>query len=119
LRLVVNQKAPTPQAIGTWLRHLKNYFNKIIFALKNYSNSPSSIRNFEKLLEVSARDWNNETEGAIVPVVGLDRASLATDIKAVTNGYDFVIIKHPHKFIISFTHWIISLQMLPNPIQYS
>ncbi|CAB5496610.1 ParA-like protein [uncultured Gammaproteobacteria bacterium] len=40
----------------------------------------------------SARDWNNETEGAIVPVVGLDRASLATDIKAVTNGYDFVII---------------------------
>lgn len=40
----------------------------------------------------SARDWNNETEGAIIPVVGLDRASLATDIKAVTNGYDFVII---------------------------
>jgi hypothetical protein len=24
----------------------------IIFALKNYSHSPSSIRNFEKLLEV-------------------------------------------------------------------
>jgi hypothetical protein len=22
LRLVINQKAPTPQAIGTWLRHL-------------------------------------------------------------------------------------------------
>ncbi|CAC9632088.1 hypothetical protein [uncultured Gammaproteobacteria bacterium] len=30
----------------------KNYFNKIIFALKKYSNSPSSIRNFEKLSEV-------------------------------------------------------------------
>ncbi len=40
----------------------------------------------------SARDWNNETEGSIVPVVGLDRASLATDIKAITNGYDFIII---------------------------
>jgi len=40
----------------------------------------------------SARDWNNETDGAIVSVVGLDRASLATDIKAVTGGYDFVII---------------------------
>ena len=40
----------------------------------------------------SARDWNNETEGAVTPVVGLDRASLATDIKAVTSGYDFVII---------------------------
>lgn len=40
----------------------------------------------------SVRDWNNETEGAVVPVVGLDRASLATDIKAVTNNYDFIII---------------------------
>jgi chromosome partitioning protein len=40
----------------------------------------------------SARDWNNETEGKIVPVVGLDRASLATDIKAVTKGYDFILI---------------------------
>ncbi|MBW5291208.1 MAG: Chromosome (plasmid) partitioning protein ParA [Candidatus Ruthia sp. Asou_11_S2] len=40
----------------------------------------------------SARDWNNETNGAIVPVVGLDRASLATDIKAVSKGYDFVLI---------------------------
>ncbi|OIR24881.1 ParA family partition ATPase [Bathymodiolus thermophilus thioautotrophic gill symbiont] len=40
----------------------------------------------------SARDWNNETEGAVVPVVGLDRASLANDIKAVTSGYDFIIV---------------------------
>lgn len=40
----------------------------------------------------SARDWNNETEGAIIPVIGLDRASIAVDIKAVTTGYDFVII---------------------------
>lgn len=40
----------------------------------------------------SARDWNNETEGSIIPVVGLDRASLSADIKAITNGYDFVVI---------------------------
>lgn len=40
----------------------------------------------------SARDWNNETNGAVIPVIGLDRASLATDIKAVINGYDFAII---------------------------
>ncbi len=40
----------------------------------------------------SARDWNNETNGSIVPVVGLDRASLATDIKAISKGYDFVLI---------------------------
>jgi chromosome partitioning protein len=40
----------------------------------------------------STRDWNNESDGSVVPVVGLDRASLASDIKAVTKGYDFVII---------------------------
>lgn len=40
----------------------------------------------------SARDWNNETEGNIVPVVGLDRPSLANDIKAVLGDYDFVVI---------------------------
>lgn len=40
----------------------------------------------------SARDWNNETEGSIVPVVGLDRPSLAKDITTVTNSYDFVLI---------------------------
>ena len=40
----------------------------------------------------SARDWNNETGGDIVSVVGLDRPSLAKDIKAVSNGYDFVLI---------------------------
>lgn len=40
----------------------------------------------------TARDWNNETEGGIVPVIGLDRTSLATDIKAVTQGYDFILI---------------------------
>ncbi len=40
----------------------------------------------------STRDWNDETDGAIVPVIGLDRASLATDIKAVTIGYDFILI---------------------------
>ena len=31
----------------------------------------------------SARDWNALNDGTIIPVVGLDRESLATDIKAV------------------------------------
>lgn len=39
----------------------------------------------------SARDWNNETDGSIVSVIGLDRPSLANDIKAIT-GYDFILI---------------------------
>lgn len=40
----------------------------------------------------SARDWNELNEGKIIPVIGLDRDSLATDIKAVQNGYDFIFI---------------------------
>jgi chromosome partitioning protein len=40
----------------------------------------------------SARDWNALNEGRIIPVIGLDRDSLATDIKSVQSGYDFVLI---------------------------
>jgi chromosome partitioning protein len=40
----------------------------------------------------SARDWNEENDGQIIPVVGLDRESLATDINAVKNNYDYIII---------------------------
>lgn len=40
----------------------------------------------------SARDWNAENDGKIIPVIGLDRPSLATDIEAVKIGYDVIII---------------------------
>jgi len=40
----------------------------------------------------SARDWNALNEGSILPVIGLDRDSLASDVKAVKNGYDIIII---------------------------
>lgn len=40
----------------------------------------------------TARDWNALNEGSILPVIGLDRDSLAVDIKSVQNGYDIIII---------------------------
>jgi len=40
----------------------------------------------------SARDWNEANEGGILPVVGLDRETLPTDLMAIKGGYDFVII---------------------------
>ena len=40
----------------------------------------------------SARDWNALNDGQIIPVIGLDRESLATDIKSVQKEYDFVFI---------------------------
>lgn len=40
----------------------------------------------------SARDWNNETNGSIMSVIGLDRPSLANDLKAVMGEHDYIII---------------------------
>ena len=40
----------------------------------------------------SARDWNEENDGEILPVVGLDRETLPKDLQAISKGYDWVII---------------------------
>lgn len=40
----------------------------------------------------SARDWNEVNQGELIPVVGLDRESLAKDIVAISQGYDWVVI---------------------------
>lgn len=40
----------------------------------------------------SARDWNACNEGELVPVVGLDRDTLAKDLDAIKHGYDWIII---------------------------
>jgi chromosome partitioning protein len=40
----------------------------------------------------SVRDWNEANEGNILPVVGLDRETLAKDLQAISHGYDWVVI---------------------------
>ena len=40
----------------------------------------------------SARDWNEANGGQLLPVVGLDRETLPSDLKAIQGGYDFVVI---------------------------
>ena len=40
----------------------------------------------------SLRDWNEANEGKLISVIGLDRETLAQDIEAVKNGYDYIII---------------------------
>jgi len=40
----------------------------------------------------SLRDWNEASEGEVLPVVGLDRETLAKDIKAIKTEYDYVLI---------------------------
>lgn len=43
----------------------------------------------------SARDWSEASEGGICPVVGLDRETLARDLPAITDNYDWVVIDGP------------------------
>ncbi len=40
----------------------------------------------------SARDWNAASDGELVPVIGLDRATLAKDIQAVKDNQDWIVI---------------------------
>lgn len=40
----------------------------------------------------SARDWNAAADGELLPVVGLDRATLAKDIQAIQENQDWLII---------------------------
>jgi len=40
----------------------------------------------------NARDWQEANQGALFPVVGLDRETLPKDLIAISEGYDYVII---------------------------
>ena len=40
----------------------------------------------------SLRDWNEASEGEVLPVVGLDRETLAKDLDAIKTQYDIVLI---------------------------
>lgn len=40
----------------------------------------------------SLRDWNNANDGKILPVIGLDRETLASDLEAVKKNHDIIII---------------------------
>lgn len=40
----------------------------------------------------SLRDWNEANDAEVVPVVGLDRETLPKDLKAISDGYDWVVI---------------------------
>lgn len=40
----------------------------------------------------STRDWNEANGGSLIPVVGLDRETLAKDLQAISAGYDWIVI---------------------------
>lgn len=40
----------------------------------------------------SARDWSAQNGGELLPVVGLDRETLPSDLNAISHGYDWAVI---------------------------
>lgn len=40
----------------------------------------------------SARDWHEANNAMLVPCIGLDRETLQTDLRAVWDGYDIIVI---------------------------
>ena len=40
----------------------------------------------------SARDWSEANEGELLPVVGLDRETLAKDLLRISQGYNWVVV---------------------------
>ena len=40
----------------------------------------------------SSRNWNDANHGTMVPVIGLDRDTIAVDLKAISHGYHYIII---------------------------
>ena len=40
----------------------------------------------------SARDWSAQNGGSLLPVVGLDRETLPSDLNAISHGYDWAVI---------------------------
>ncbi len=40
----------------------------------------------------SARDWSAQNGGSLLPVVGLDRETLPSDLAAISHGYDWAVI---------------------------
>jgi chromosome partitioning protein len=68
----------------------------------------------------SLRDWNDVNEGALLPVIGLDRETIPTDIKSVKNTYDVIIIdaaptSNKHASAIIKTPDIILIPIFPSP----
>ena len=43
----------------------------------------------------SLRDWQEASHAELLPVVGMDRDTLAKDLPAVSSGFDFVVIDGP------------------------
>jgi len=40
----------------------------------------------------SARDWRASSDSELIPTIGLDRPTLEQDIKAISSGYEWIVI---------------------------
>lgn len=72
-------------------------------------------------IQGSLRDWNEENGGSLIPVIGLDRATIDKDIINIKDNYDFIIIDGAPKLsnlsvaAIKASH-IILIPIHPSPL---
>jgi chromosome partitioning protein len=59
---------------------------------KAFKNIGKSVLLIDSDPQGSLRDWNEANDGSVLPVLGMDRETLPTDLKAIKSGYDIIII---------------------------
>ena len=59
---------------------------------KAFEQSGLSVLLVDSDPQGSLRDWNEASGGDVLPVVGLDRETLAKDMEAIKGQYDIILI---------------------------
>jgi chromosome partitioning protein len=77
---ILNQKGGVGKT--TLATHLAHALKRAAFNVLLVDSDPQG----------SARDWNEANQGQVLPVVGLDRETLPTDLAAISGSYDYVVI---------------------------
>lgn len=67
----------------------------------------------------SARDWNDANEGALLPVVGLDRPTLPKDLENVKADYEVIVVDGAPQLLKQVTAALLVSEFVLIPVQPS
>ncbi len=95
----------------------------IAYAIQRYQNIGPEQECETLLIDAdpqgSSRDWNEANQGSLVPVIGLDRDTLAVDLRAISHGYQFIVIDGAPRIAKTTAAAIRCSQMVIIPVQPS
>jgi chromosome partitioning protein len=64
----------------------------IACAFARYGNDGDDCLLIDADPQGSSRNWNDANHGQMLPVIGLDRDTLAVDLRAISHGFEYVVI---------------------------